>query len=195
MAKAKLTFKILSYWHAGTGMGEGANLDAVVNKTASGLPYLPGKTVKGLFKEALLTLFECGRLSNETILSCLGGAGSNRYDSGMACLEFSNATLEEKMEAWATQSANQNKCRHFFRRISSTSIDNNGLAEKEALRTIEVTVPLTLTATVELNSADKAWIEDFKKAAPLLRYIGTQRHRGLGRAIVTVTDTDAEVNL
>lgn len=187
MAKAKLTFTIMSYWHAGTGMGEGANLDAVVVKSA-GLPYLPGKTVKGLFKDALLTASACNAVSNDGTLKRFGGPVNNRFDSEMASLKFTDATLGDAMEIWASQSTNKDKIRQFFRRVSSTAIDNAGQALTETLRTIEVAVPLTLTAYVESEGAPTDWIDDLTVSAPFIRYLGTHRHRGLGRVKVSVEE-------
>ena len=186
MAKAKLTFKIMSYWHAGTGMGEGANLDAVVVKSSHGLPYLPGKTVKGLFKDAMLTATECNAVSSGGTLTCFGGPVSSRFDSEMACLEFTDATLGDAMEIWASQSANKDKIRQLFRRVSSTAIDGDGQALTDTLRTIEVAVPLTMTAYVESDGPTSGWITDLTASAPFIRYLGTHRHRGLGRVKVTV---------
>ena len=52
----KITF--LSDWHAGSGLGSGADSDAVVIKDANNLPYLPGKTIKGLIKDSLIDIKE-----------------------------------------------------------------------------------------------------------------------------------------
>ncbi|MBN1664024.1 MAG: hypothetical protein JW943_10530 [Deltaproteobacteria bacterium] len=188
MTKATITFKIMNYWHAGTGAGEGAHLDALVVKNASGLPFLPGKTVKGLFKDALMTAVECGLVTNDDTLSYFGGPGpeNTRFDSDMACLEFTDATLGDKMAAWAD--LDRKKCRQLFRQISATCIDDKGQALSKTLRTVEVTIPLSLNATVESDIASKSWIEDLRKAAHFIRYIGTNRHRGLGRAIVSIQE-------
>ena len=60
METDKINYKItfLSDWHAGSGLGSGADADAVVIKDANNLPYLPGKTIKGLIKDSLLDIKE-----------------------------------------------------------------------------------------------------------------------------------------
>ena len=55
MKRLTLTFTLLSYWHAGTGAGRGGDADAVVQRDDDGLPYLPGKSVKGLIRDAVET--------------------------------------------------------------------------------------------------------------------------------------------
>ena len=56
----KLTVEILSYWHAGSGLGRGADLDALVLRNGDDLPYLPGRTLKGLLREAFMICEEMG---------------------------------------------------------------------------------------------------------------------------------------
>jgi len=45
----------------GSGFGEGAHLDALPVKSASGLPYIPGRTVKGLFGKRFYWLKNAAR--------------------------------------------------------------------------------------------------------------------------------------
>jgi CRISPR/Cas system CMR subunit Cmr4 (Cas7 group RAMP superfamily) len=60
----EITYKILfhSEWHCGSGLSSGSDLDALVVKDAEGFPFIPGKTLKGLLKEAA---FELIKLKNE----------------------------------------------------------------------------------------------------------------------------------
>jgi hypothetical protein len=48
--------EISGWWHAGTGRGGGEDADAVVAKDRYGLPYLPGRHLKGLLRDACLRL-------------------------------------------------------------------------------------------------------------------------------------------
>lgn len=45
--------KFYSEWHCGSGLGAGADVDALVVKDKNKLPYVPGKTIKGLIREAV----------------------------------------------------------------------------------------------------------------------------------------------
>ena len=49
--KYKITF--LTDWHCGSGLAAGADVDALVVKDKERLPYVPGKTMKGLVREAV----------------------------------------------------------------------------------------------------------------------------------------------
>lgn len=50
-----LTIKIefFSPWHCGSGLSAGADVDSLVIKDINGLPFIPGKTIKGLIREAV----------------------------------------------------------------------------------------------------------------------------------------------
>ena len=49
-----ITFKItfFSEWHCGSGLSSGSDLDALVIKDKDNFPFIPGKTLKGLIREA-----------------------------------------------------------------------------------------------------------------------------------------------
>lgn len=51
--EATLIVDIQSDWHPGTGRGSGFHLDALSHTGADGLPRLPGRTLKGLLRDAL----------------------------------------------------------------------------------------------------------------------------------------------
>ena len=50
----KLEF--FSYWHCGSGLSAGADVDLLTIKDEDGFPFVPGKTIKGLLREASETL-------------------------------------------------------------------------------------------------------------------------------------------
>lgn len=62
-----ITYKIefFSEWHCGSGLSAGADTDALVIKDSEGFPYIPGKTLKGLFREAIEELIELKDTSTE----------------------------------------------------------------------------------------------------------------------------------
>ena len=51
---ATLTLTFLSYWQCGTGTG-GGDLDELVARDAAGMPFVSGKRLKGVLREA----YEC----------------------------------------------------------------------------------------------------------------------------------------
>lgn len=191
MKAAEITFELLSYWHAGSGMGEGANLDAVVIKTPAGLPYIPGKTVKGLIREAFQTLADLKRGGvDDKLVEDLFGMPGGRFDSSPGQLAFTDATLGASWEAWAADNAGDRDL--LLRKISSTSLEESGVAKQDTLRSIEVVIPLTLKARVEPWCADirGEWLAKLELAKTIIRHVGSHRHRGLGRVRVGIMEVE-----
>lgn len=190
MPSALITFTFLSPWHMGSGFGEGANLDALPVKTAAGLPYIPGRSIKGLFREAVQLAVECGQLSLQTTTDLFGTNDKtlSRYETTAGRFQFSSATMGEAMEQWAAAQNNSQAVRELYMPLASTAIDANGLADANTLRKIEVALPVTLTATVSTTGTETDDLAILRKVAPLIRQAGSDRHRGLGRVQVTVTE-------
>src|SRR5450759_1702956 len=72
MADINYTITFFSDWLCGSGLSGGSESDAQVKKTKDGLPYVPGKTVKGLLKDAARDLFEEDPDYNDFIETCFG---------------------------------------------------------------------------------------------------------------------------
>ena len=49
----KYTITFHTYWHCGSGLSASADVDALPIRDSKGLPYVPGKTIKGLVREAI----------------------------------------------------------------------------------------------------------------------------------------------
>ena len=216
MISARLTFSLLSYWHVGTGKGSGPTHDAVVIRTAGGLPFLPGKAIKGLLREATSTLLIAeGHAARIGLMTRLFGSDidtttpdepapekpaereqileATRFRTRPGSLIFSSAflgaTTEEatRWEQWAARHPGERE--HLFREFSSTSLNEDGRAQDRTLRSIEVVVPVVLHATVHGPPVDWSpdpWTELLARALPLVDGVGAHRTRGLGRVQVTM---------
>jgi len=153
----KYKIQFFDFWHLGSGLSAGASLDALVVKNEFALPYVPAKTVKGLLKE----MFE--------LMAC------NLEDS----VEYiSNASLDEASSLYLSN--NQDIREKLFDKVTSTKINAEGIAEDKTLREIEVVIPLTLHGHIECQ--DKT---DLKKAMAMIKQIGLNRSRGLGRCEIS----------
>ena len=53
MKDLNIKIEFFSPWHCGSGLSAGADADSLVIKDTNGLPYIPGKTIKGLIREAV----------------------------------------------------------------------------------------------------------------------------------------------
>jgi hypothetical protein len=69
--------------------------------------------------------------------------------------------------------------------VASTAIDPNGIAKEGSLRRIEVTIPLTLEAEI-LNIPDEEFKNLLIEALSMVKRLGVNRNRGLGRCSLTV---------
>jgi hypothetical protein len=190
--KLKYEVKFLDYWHLSSGLSAGAKLDSTVVKDKDGLPYLSGKTLKGLTREMALD-FECDFLNN-----CFGittDKDDKCYDKKKEEKEgscyFSNATLNVEM-------IKEIKDNHLEERlydvIASTKIgqkgkddETDGIAVDNSLREIEVVVPLTLEGYIDDIPNDK-YKKKIIQALKMIKRMGLNRNRGLGRCEITVME-------
>ncbi len=182
----KYKIHLLSDWHCGSGLSAGAESDAEVLKDENNHPYIPGKTIKGLLKDALLEMPETtSNISQLEIGKFFGKEVKNdqgkviRTEAGNAF--FSNAILGKEERNEITKELAE----FLYHHISSTKIDEKGVADNKSLRVMEVCMPIVLEGEIELENEqyDKVLIE---KATKWLRHIGVNRNRGLGRCKIVI---------
>lgn len=191
------TIRFYGEWHCGSGLAAGADLDALVVKDANLLPFVPGKTVKGLVREAVENLlwFEGkGQIADDKrqlFIKAFGNSEDEAYDmtgiknvtKGQATEEkqqkgelfFTNAELDEKIRGSILC---EDLGKYMYRAVSSTAI-KNGIAEKHSLRRMETVVPCELQGKIlEVSEDFKDYILNGLK---YIKRLGQNRNRGLGR--------------
>lgn len=167
-----------SEWHCGSGLSAGADVDSLVIKDKDSLPFIPGKTLKGLIREAVedISFFRGDDIDTSLLF---GKSDKDSIVKGV--LYFSNAELCEcEKEAITKNSATQ----ILYKSIASTQIDDNGLAKKGSLRKIEVTIPCVLTGQI-LNIPENME-QLFIDALGYIKRLGVNRNRGLGRCTIKI---------
>jgi len=198
MATINYKIEFFSYWHTGSGLSAGTAANSTVIRNAYQLPYIPGKTIKGLLREAAEKIhhFSSDLVSKDFLEQVFGigedrkeaaeqilleqGASTNGlsvaitpaicfFSNGELSNELSKALIKEKEYKW------------LYDTISSTAIGENGLAKQNALRTIEVTVPLTLFAKIEDFPTNPAFEKELDHCFKWIKRLGVNRNRGLGR--------------
>ncbi|OGT90059.1 MAG: hypothetical protein A2286_03420 [Gammaproteobacteria bacterium RIFOXYA12_FULL_61_12] len=200
----RLKFDIQGYWHPGTGRGQGSHLDATTYRNAQGLPSLPGRTVKGLVRDAVnrwesfggYPLGDSGKPGiTDQLFGPYGAEGTHTWPG---LLRFSDAMLPKDDVALLSLAENQALRDGLYRSHFSTAIEHeSGTADEKSLRGIELVIPLALYAEVDLatNAAygelEKQWPDLLRQALPLVRAVGAHRSRGLGRAVVTLLEKEA----
>ena len=192
---------ILETWHVGTGRGEGQHLDAVVERDIDGLPYLPGRTLRGLIRDAADVLERWKHALPITVEQVFGGKTA-RTDapgpsvSATGLLSVSNAQLPEVERVFLARTENAAFRQQLFLSSFQTALDpTTGAVKSQSLRGIELVVPVTLRATLEVRAADKAqaqaaW-EVLTRALPLVRAVGAHKTRGHGRAHLSLLALEA----
>jgi len=193
MPDVLLKIKLLSHWSAGSGRSRGADADELVIKDKYGLPYLPGRTVKGLLREAMQTCEDAGQVPEGTTHYLFGTPSiqGNPAGSKPGMLQFRNATLPAEEKNYLknkVHSVDNNLIDAMYDIISFTKLDDEGIAQDKTLRTIELTIPLELETKISWKgpAADPNWISYLQKACTLLRGLGAHRNRGFGRCLVTI---------
>jgi len=181
--KINYTITFLSEWHAGSGLSSGAEADAVVIKDKNNLPYLPGKTIKGLLKDALMDMKEVQSDFNIEDLESLFGKINTDESTTAGTLFFSNVELPENEE----KEISEEMSKHLYRIHASTKIEENGVAKNGSLRTMEVTIPLVLEGYISFeNELSKNQHDLIEKATKWTRSLGANRNRGLGRCKIEI---------
>lgn len=183
--------KFLSDWHCGSGLSSGADLDLLCIKDQNGLPFIPGKTLKGLLRDAASIVCQ----DNFDFIDKVFGkvaerkTGSEEKNSVKGISYFSSGELSETLQGSILKDIGKKE--FLFRKISSTRIDENGKAETHSLRGIEVVVPLTLYAEIT-EIPDEESKENLIKCLKYIKRLGTNRNRGLGRCVITKVENNGK---
>jgi len=186
----KYTITFYSYWRIGTGLGGGSK-DNILMKDDDKLPVIPGKTLKGLIRDAYN---ELGLEKNEDKEIELFGqeladkpGAITKEDLHEGKLYFGSATLPEDEINYLKQ--NPVLIPGLYDTITTTRLDDDKQNEDSALIKSEVCIPLTLEAEIlpkgnyQISDEDKA---NLTKALQILRLMGEKRYRGLGRCKIDI---------
>jgi CRISPR/Cas system CSM-associated protein Csm3 (group 7 of RAMP superfamily) len=198
MKTIEYTIHFFSEWHCGSGLVAGANIAALVIKDKDGFPFIPGKTIKGLLREAVEDVlffrnikkdkifyetfgFNNDNEENKKAIECIKDLKNN----GVGSCFFSNATLNEALKDKILSKQDGQYLAHFLYRFhASTAIDDNGTAKEHSLRQIETVVPCELHGTI--SNVPEAMKENIKEGLMLIKRLGVNRNRGLGRCNITL---------
>lgn len=173
-----ITYQIEMFapWHCGSGLSAGADVDALVVKDKDGLPFIPGKTLKGLVREAVEDYCTFSQQDAKEDIIKAFGLGNDGEELHHGTAFFSNATLcDHEREAIIAEKAQS----FLYDKVASTAIGEDGIAKKFSLRKMEVTVPCILYA--EIDNVDERMADIIEKSMGLIKRLGQNRNRGLGR--------------
>lgn len=176
MSTFKYKIEFLSYWAVGSGKGGGYGADSVVLKE-QGLPIIPGKTLKGLWREAFSEAFP-----NEVVdvfghTKKTGKEEEDQGDNKSGKINFGTARLPEALRMALENNISASK--ELYNKRTSTKVDSGKQAEENTLRKMEVCVPMVLEA--EIDGVSDELEKKLIKAMKGIRMVGEKRYRGLGR--------------
>ena len=178
--------KFHTYWHCGSGLAAGADADLLVIKDKNGFPYVPGKTVKGLIREAV-DLLDPAIQSSDDYKRVFGISEGNRNkeNGNRSDSFFKDATLQDKEQKFIVQN---NLTQHLYQNISGTAIEDDGTAKDNSLRKIQVTIPCVLEG--EIIDVPKGMVDAVSDAMKYIKRLGAWRNRGLGRCSFEEIETN-----
>ncbi len=175
MKKLNYKVELLSDWHIGSGLDSATDTNALVLKNELHQPYIPGKTIKGLFKDAMYDMVDAGKIEEEVVIQIFGEM-TGKQESVNGAAFFCNAALKEP----ESEEIYSNSLSDFlYRNLASTAISENGSALESSLRVTQVTLPIDLYG--QITGLDDVGYDAIRKALKLIRHLGVSRNRGLGR--------------
>lgn len=183
-----LRIEVLSHWRVGTGRDRPGALDATCLRDVDGLPIIPGKHLKGLLRDAMIRAQSFGWISLAPA-ALFGGEISPQTAPRPGMIRIETARLCNADRA--ALGGNPELISMLFETRRATAMGPEGIAKPGSLRFEEVAVPMVLEANLHpLEAAPEGWKNALNASLPLLRGIGAQRTRGLGRCSVTIRAED-----
>lgn len=196
----KLRIELLSDLCSGSGDVYNSAVDVDVVYDDYGFPFIPAKRLKGCLREACLELTEFEVVGKEAYEALFGREGKQ------ASRFFLDNAFPENYEAMVADIRRmgdpilthpQRVLGLYTYTRTQTAMTPDGTASGNSLRTVRVIKRgLVFEAALSLNGEEKGnaskETELLRKAAGLVRHIGTGRTRGLGLVKLTVTEEKGE---
>lgn len=180
-----------TFWQVSTGRGAGKFVDSLIAKDDEELPYVNGRTIRGLFRDTLEKLDDWEPLgenlsSLNTLALCGSRPDSVRRDKkddgglGFSSLRLSNDEIQAFKGSPELKSL-------LTTNLSSTAINvDTEVGIEKSLRSFEVAKPLRLHGEIEiLDRLSHLNIEDIFSRLNIARYlilnVGAKKSRGYGQ--------------
>ena len=169
--------EFFSSWHCGSGMGGGKDADFCPLLDTEGFPFVPGKTLKGLFRNASEVLHD-----KDFTARIFGLEG---IQNGQAL--WSNAELQAGTREYFRAAKNVNALKEMLHTAQYfIQIDENGQTKDKSLRRGEYIVPLKLYGTI--RNLEESDLEKIRECMGFIKQLGLQRSRGFGRCKITALE-------
>jgi|LFRM01.1.fsa_nt_gb CRISPR-associated protein Csx10 len=207
----KIRIKLKSPLLLGSGEGWGTFVDTDIVFDEYGLPYFPGKRLKGMLRESAEEVIDMFRYSQidwldkrisdpskaETIVETI--FGKNGFSEGIVRID--NLYLKDYEETlewikWAVNNyggivTKEDILETMTEVRQHTSISSDGIAKEKSLRSVRVLKDkYEFEGDVGFDSKDVALIELLALACANLRHVGSKRTRGFGEITCSLCDSN-----
>lgn len=187
MFETDLVIEFLSDWHVGSGLNDGALADNILNRDADGLPYIPGRAIKGALREGAWRLGMC-REDLACMEKHIWGAPSDTGERNVpGKIMVSGAHLPEDLAAWLLARSPKEREAYVDDMTilrTQTSLEANKRAKPQSLRSTECGIPgICFISHVRIDAPemDNDWLASwFDAVCAAVKSIGADRARGLG---------------
>jgi CRISPR/Cas system CSM-associated protein Csm3 (group 7 of RAMP superfamily) len=178
----KYVISFYTEWHCGSGLSSGADLDLLVIKDKNKLPFIPGKTIKGLVREAVEEIYPFSD-QNLGLIKIFGPKDGISTGIEQGCCFFTNAEINSDLRDAIVSNKLQE---YLYCSLASTAIDDKGIAKEHSLRKMETCVPCELEG--EIFDVPDEFQEIMEKGLKFIKRLGQNRNRGLGRCSIKVVE-------
>lgn len=198
--RKQLEILFLSEWQVGSGMGDGHLADTMLARDTDGLPFVPGRALRGALREGAWRLGRCREDLRRAEAFFWGTRSTADQSNRPGCLRVSAARLDESLRCWLTTqplTERENFVRDMTCRRIQTALDEKRQVRINTLRTLECGIPgLRFTAEVEADppaGLDDAWVAHYLAAVcAAVKSMGGNRARGLGQCRLRLEGTPAD---
>ena len=205
MTEYVLQITLQSPLTSAAGEGRVGVVDRDVAFDDLGLPVLPGRRLKGLWREAYRDVADAWTLCGQppTSPEQIFGQTGQKPGAGAACLSIGNAKLQdaESLRPWLTylqhheiQKLHPDDVVQYFATVrTQTAIDRGtGAAREDTLRlTRTLRTGLVFRAPLRFEPPSTELLNALALGAAALQHMGTARTRGLGRVCCRLLAVDA----
>ena len=205
-----LEIQLKSPLTSAAGEGRVGLVDRDVVFDGLGLPILPGRRLKGLWREAYRDVTEAWQQCGQDTI-CVGqifGESGQGPGDGDACIHIANAKLKNtsSLEKWLEYLQHDKVMKlhaddvlqHFATVRAQTAVDRQTAAAKEntlrLMRTLKSGLVFWARVRFVESPPNPALLNALALGAVALQHIGTARTRGLGKVRCCLLELDANGN-
>lgn len=210
----KIRIELKSDALIGSGEGFGAIIDTDVVFDEVGIPYIPGRRIKGCLRDSaneVCLMFEKSGISSFINLSKNGKGNSFAIideafgiSENPSCLNISNLTIEEYKDSKTSLKRliknypiilSKDEVISFFTTIrQQTKINEQGTAEEHSLRTVRaVKKGNVFEGSITANDSNQEILKLLWLACINLHHLGTKRNRGFGEVECNLFDGSKKI--